>query len=134
MDIKDVLPHRYPFLFIDGVTDKEELKWVKGFKLVSQNEWFMNQNDDKPTMPEVLILEAVGQLGAFVLPEEEKDLGLLTSIKNVKFFNQVYAGDQLNLYFEVIKKRSKLFKGKGFARVGQKRILEVDEITVTYLQ
>jgi len=132
-DIQKVLPHRYPFLLVDRVTEREVLKWAKGIKNVTRNEWFMNANSE-PTMPEVLILEAIGQLGAFVLPEEETDIGLLSGVKNAVFLKPVYPGDRLDLYFEVIKKRATVFKGRGYAMVDGEKVVEVDEITVSYLR
>lgn len=133
-DIQKVLPHRYPFLLVDRVTEREELKWAKGYKNVNFNEWFMNAKNGQPTMPEVLILEAIGQLGAFVLPEEETSIGLLSAVRNAVFLKPVYPGDRIDLYFEVIKKRATVFKGKGYAMVEGEKVVEVDEITVSYLK
>lgn len=131
IEIAKVLPHRFPFLFIDKVTDREELKWARGYKNVSMNEWFINS--ENPRMPDILILEAIGQLGAFILPEKEDSLGLLTSVKNVNFLGNVYAGDRVDLYFEVIKLRKKALKGKGYASVEGKVVVEVEEIIAYYL-
>ncbi|VXC57381.1 3-hydroxyacyl-(acyl-carrier-protein) dehydratase FabZ [Bacillus sp. 349Y] len=134
IDIQSVLPHRYPFLLIDQVVCKEELTYAKGIKLVSRGDWFMNRNEENPKMPEVLILEAIGQLGAFVLPEKEKSLGLLSGVRNVRFFHSVHPGDQLDLEFEIIKLRSQAFKGRGTASVKGLKVAEVEEITVSYLR
>jgi 3-hydroxyacyl-[acyl-carrier-protein] dehydratase len=134
IDIHSVLPHRYPFLLIDKVVSKEELKYAKGIKVVSTGDWFINREEKNPRMPEVLILEAIGQLGAFVLPDKEKSLGLLSGVRNVKFLQSVHPGDQLDLEFEVIKLRSQAFKGRGTASVNGIKVAEAEEITVSYLR
>ena len=64
-EIKEILPHRYPFLMIDRVEEVEEGKRAKGFKNISINEEFFNGHfPDYPVMPGVLILEALAQMGA----------------------------------------------------------------------
>ena len=67
-EIKNILPHRYPFLLIDRVTDIKESEWIKGYKNVSINEpVFLGHFPDNPVFPGVLIVEALAQLGAFLL-------------------------------------------------------------------
>lgn len=133
-DIKKILPQRYPFLFLDRVTETEKLNWAKGYKNVALNDWYINPNEDDPTMPQVLILEALAQLGAFVLKDKEENLGLLASVQGVKFLDFAYPGDCINLHFEVIKKKTKSLRGKGIASVNGKEIMVADKITIIYLQ
>ena len=65
-EIKEILPHRYPFLMIDRVEEVEEGKRAKGFKNISINEEFFNGHfPDYPVMPGVLILEALAQMGLY---------------------------------------------------------------------
>ena len=90
--IMELLPHRYPFLLVDRVEeiiDTDELKEVTGYKNVTFNEpFFQGHFPDEPVMPGVLILEAMGQVGAMLLklqPEfqnGDRKLVYLTSIDN----------------------------------------------------
>ena len=64
-EIKEILPHRYPFLMIDRVEEVVEGKSAKGYKNITINENFFNGHfPDYPVMPGVLILEALAQMGA----------------------------------------------------------------------
>ena len=64
-EIQKILPHRYPFLMVDRITDYEPGKWAKGIKCVSVNEMqFMGHFPGKHVMPGVLIIEALAQVGA----------------------------------------------------------------------
>ena len=64
MNIKDTLPHRYPFFMIDKITNVKESQSATGYKLITNNEWFINENQNY--MPHMLIVEALAQLSAFV--------------------------------------------------------------------
>ena len=75
-EIKEILPHRYPFLMIDRVEEVEEGKRAKGFKNISINEEFFNGHfPDYPVMPGVLILEALAQMGAICILSKEEFKG-----------------------------------------------------------
>lgn len=75
-EIKEILPHRYPFLMIDRVEEVEEGKRAKGFKNISVNEEFFNGHfPDYPVMPGVLILEALAQMGAICILSKEEFKG-----------------------------------------------------------
>ena len=64
-EIREILPHRYPFLLVDRVTEVVEGKSIKGYKNVTINDqFFQGHFPEKPIMPGVLILEALAQLGA----------------------------------------------------------------------
>ncbi len=119
--IKEIIPHRYPFLLVDKVTEMEEGKKVTGIKNVTINEpFFAGHFPEYPVMPGVLILEALAQLGAIgVLSKEENKgkIGFLAGIDKCRFKRQVVPGDQLKLEIEITRMKGSIGKGKGIASV-----------------
>lgn len=111
-DIKNYLPHRYPFLLVDRVTAFEKGKSLTAIKNVTVNEPFFNGHfPGKPIMPGVLIIEALAQatglLGFRTMGEEPQEnmLYMLVAIDKARFKRQVEPGDQLLLEVEVLKKK-----------------------------
>ena len=73
-DIKQIIPHRYPFLLVDKIIEMEEGKRVVGIKNVTINEpFFQGHFPDYPVMPGVLILEALAQVGAVAVLNMEEN-------------------------------------------------------------
>lgn len=105
-EIKQVIPHRYPFLLVDRVLEIEDEKIV-AIKNVTGNEEFFNGHfPGAPIMPGVLQVEAMAQAGAIMLMKNkvdnpEENLMVFTGIKNCKFRKQVVPGDQLTLEVEL---------------------------------
>ena len=120
-EIRDILPHRYPFLMIDRVEEVVEGKSAKGYKNVTINENFFNGHfPDYPVMPGVLILEALAQMGAICIlsmDEFKGKIGFLVGADKVRWKKQVMPGDKLNLEIEIIKLRGSIGIGKGKATV-----------------
>lgn len=104
-EIMGLLPHRYPFLLVDRIEEvinTDTVKEVTGYKNVTFNEpFFQGHFPDEPVMPGVIILEAMGQVGAVLMKmqkefqTDERKLVYLTSIDNAKFRKPVKPGDQL---------------------------------------
>lgn len=121
MDIQKILPHRYPFLLIDRVTEIEEGKSIKGYKNVTINEpFFQGHFPQNPIMPGVLICEALAQAGAVLLlsmPENKGKIGVFTGINNFKFRRQVVPGDKLELSAELLQYRHGMGKANVKATV-----------------
>lgn len=119
--IKAVIPHRPPFLLIDRVTDLEPGKKCTGIKQVSGNEsFFAGHFPDYAVMPGVLIVEALAQVGAVALLQQEEFKGKLAffaGIDKCKFKKQVTPGDTLELSVEIIKLRGPIGKGEAVAYV-----------------
>lgn len=119
--IKEILPHRYPFLLVDKILDYEEDKSIVGIKNVTANEEFFNGHfPDYPIMPGVLIVEALAQTGAVLVLMKEENKGkiaLFAGIDKLRFKRQVIPGDQLKLEIEVIRLRSNMGKCKARASV-----------------
>ncbi|WP_088072615.1 3-hydroxyacyl-ACP dehydratase FabZ [Gottfriedia luciferensis] len=119
--IKEILPHRYPFLLVDRIIEHEEGKRAVGIKNVTANEEFFNGHfPDYPVMPGVLIVEALAQVGgvaALSLEQNRGKLALFAGIDNCRFKRQVVPGDQLRLEVELVKMRGPIGKGKAVATV-----------------
>lgn len=120
-EIQKILPHRYPFLLIDRVTDCEPGVKATAIKCVSANEMqFMGHFPEKHVMPGVLIIEALAQTGAVALISEEGNHGkivLFGGIKSARFKRQVIPGDVLKLECEIITRRGPVGIGKAVATV-----------------
>lgn len=127
-EIKEILPHRYPFLMVDRVEEIVLGQSARGYKNVSANEEFFNGHfPQHPVMPGVLILEALAQLGAIAIlsmDEYKGKLGFLVGADKVKWRKQVVPGDKLDLHIEIVKMRGPIGIGKGTATVDGKVVCE----------
>lgn len=121
IEIQKILPHRYPFLLIDKITEMEEGKSITGIKNVTVNEpFFQGHFPGNPIMPGVLICEALAQAGAVLLlgmEENKGKLGVFTGINNFKFRRQVVPGDTLVLKAELVTYRHGMGKANVEASV-----------------
>lgn len=134
-DIVKILPHRYPFLLVDRITDMELGKRVRGIKNVSINEpFFQGHFPGNPIMPGVLIVEAMAQVGGVLarlsVPGlmEKETIGtvLFMSIDKVKFRKPVVPGDQLVLELEALRTGSRVWKMAGKAFVKEDLVAEAE--------
>ncbi len=123
-EIMNFLPHRYPFLMIDGILEFEANKRIVGMKNVTINEpFFQGHFPGHPIMPGVLLLEAMAQVGGVMalksLPEDEvkKKVLYFMSIDNAKFRKPVVPGDQLRFELEIIRERGPVKSFKAVAKV-----------------
>lgn len=127
-EIRDILPHRYPFLMIDRVEEVVEGKSAKGYKNVTINENFFNGHfPEYPVMPGVLILEALAQMGAICIlsmDDFKGKIGFLVGADKVRWKKQVIPGDKLNLEIEIVKLRGSIGVGKGKATVDGNLVCE----------
>ncbi|WP_018759018.1 hypothetical protein [Paenibacillus terrigena] len=131
IDIPSIIPHRYPFLMIDRIIEIDQGKWAKGYKNVTCNEWFITETSH--SMPSMMIVEALAQLGAFTTSSKENSLGFLSSLNGLEIIGNAYPGDQVELYYEVIKNRRGFVLGKGVATVGNRVIIRAEQIMI-YIQ
>ncbi|AFU13510.1 3-hydroxyacyl-ACP dehydratase FabZ family protein [Bacillus toyonensis] len=128
MHIKDTLPHRYPFLMIDKVTSIKQGESVTGYKLITNNEWFIN--DTQKHMPHMLIVEALAQLSAFVNTSDSEGLGFLSSLDGVEFHEKAYPGDKLDLHYELTRNRRGFVLGTGTATVNSHPIVTIKKLLI----
>ncbi len=123
-EIRELLPHRYPFLLVDKVLELEAGKRVVAQKNVSANEpFFQGHFPEYPIMPGVLIVEALAQtagLAVAVMEENKGKLGVFAGIEEMKFKSQVVPGDILILEAEIIMSKLGVTKAKVVARVEDK--------------
>lgn len=128
--IKEIIPHRYPFLLVDQILEVEEGKRAIGIKNVTANEEFFNGHfPDFPVMPGVLIVEALAQVGAVAMLKKEENRGklaLFAGIDSCRFKRQVRPGDQLRLEVEMTRVRGAIGKGKGVATVNGEVACELE--------
>jgi 3-hydroxyacyl-[acyl-carrier-protein] dehydratase len=121
-EIQKILPHRYPFLFVDAIVEMERLKRVVGIKNVTINEsHFQGHFPGKPIMPGVLIIEAMAQTGGLLLlqevPDRENKLLYFVAVDGARFRRPVVPGDQLTLEIKVVSWRGDFCKLDGRATV-----------------
>jgi len=123
-DIKKLIPHRYPFLFVDRVVELEPGNRIKAIKNLSVNEEFFNGHfPQHPVMPGVLIIEALAQSACILSkmspgfePEQGREY-FLVGTTDVKWRRQVVPGDVLTLETQLVKKKRQLLIVKGTATV-----------------
>lgn len=129
-EIKEIIPHRYPFLLVDRILEVEEGKRAVGIKNVTANEEYFNGHfPGYPVMPGVLIVEALAQVGAVAMLKKEENRGRLaffTGIDNCRFKRQVKPGDQLRLEVEMVRFRGPIGKGKAVATVDGEVVCETE--------
>jgi len=127
--IKEILPHRAPFLFLDKVLALKDNK-VIALKQVSYNEWFfLGHFPNFPIMPGVLMLEAMAQASGILIYQtlntEEKDLiPLFLGVEKARFRKMVKPGDTLIIEAEIKNKLGKVYKVAGNIKVNEEIVCE----------
>ncbi len=134
--IMKILPHRYPFLFVDRIVHLEGGKKAVGIKNVTMNEnFFTGHFPTRPVMPGVLMVEALAQTGGILVltsPQHRGKVALFMAVDKVKFRKLVVPGEQLILEVEMLRDRSRTAQLKGVARVGEEIAVEA-EFMVSFL-
>ncbi len=129
--IKNILPHRHPFLLIDKIIEMSE-KHVVGLKNVTMNEhFFVGHFPNEPVMPGVLQIEAMAQTGGIMalssVPDPQNYATYFMKIDNVRFRNKVVPGDTIIFKLDLLSPiRRGLCHMKGIAYVGMKIVMEAE--------
>lgn len=125
--IERILPHRYPFLLVDRVTEFEEDKRIVGVKNISHNERYLWPGlDGRPVMPPTIMTEAIAQVGAILIlakPENKDQLIFFRGMERVRFRRPVYPGDAVIVEARVKRLRSRMGVLDGRATVNGKVVV-----------
>lgn len=128
--IKEILPHRAPFLLIDKVEEVVPGERAVAYKNVTFNEYFFEGHfPQEPVMPGVLIIEALAQTGAVAILSVEELKGKIAyfgGIKEARFRDKVVPGDVLRLEVNIIKRRGPIGVGNAVATVNGKKVTECE--------
>src|SRR6478672_6135440 len=126
--IERILPHRYPFLLVDRITEFEVDKRIVGIKNVSLNERYLShETGGRPVLPPTILTEAVAQVGAILIlakPENRERLPFLAGIQRVRYRRPVHPGDVVVIEALVRRLRSRMGVLHGIARVDGRVVVE----------
>lgn len=130
VDIMNMIPHRYPFLLVDRITECVPGKYAKGYKNLTWNEeFFQGHFPGNPIMPGVLQIEALAQCSAPILLTMDDfcgKLALFAGMDNVRFKNIVRPGDRLDMEIELLKLKGPIGKSHAVGYVDGKVVVEAD--------
>lgn len=130
VDIIKMIPHRYPFLLVDKITECVPGKYAKGYKNLTMNEgFFQGHFPGNPIMPGVLQLEALAQCSAPILlclEGYKGKLALFAAADNVRFKNIVRPGDRFDMEIELLKLKGPIGKSHAIGYVDGKVVVEAD--------
>ncbi len=124
-EIKKILPHRDPFLFVDEVLEISDKRIVAKRKIKNEEYFFKGHFPSEPIMPGVLIVEAIAQTGGVMLLRKYPGaIPLFMGIDKARFRKIVKPGDTLIMEVELLQERGTIVKISGVARVNNEVVCE----------
>ncbi len=127
-NVKDLIPQREPFLFVDEIVDRGENTIQTLYKVTGEEDFFKGHFPGNPIMPGVLLQEALFQSGACLMAGKGSDggIGVVTRVSNGKFKGMVKPGDGLEMSVELVDQAANAFYFKGRTRVDGKVVLALE--------
>ena len=126
--IERILPHRYPFLLVDRITEFDPDRRIVGVKNVSLNDRYLAYPPgERPVLPPTILTEAIAQVGAIMIlakPENRQRLPFFAGIERVRYRQAVHPGDVVEIEATVLRLRSRMGRLKGVARVDGQVVVE----------
>jgi 3-hydroxyacyl-[acyl-carrier-protein] dehydratase len=126
--IEKILPHRYPFLLVDRITELEEDRRIVGIKNISSNERYLARSPEGTlVLPPTILTEAIAQVGAIMIlakPENRQRLPFFAGIERVRYRHPVHPGDVVTIEVVAKRLRSRMGVLAGKARVDGKVVVE----------
>ena len=126
--IEKILPHRYPFLLVDRITELEMDKRIVGLKNISSNEPYLIRSPSGAlVLPPTILTEVIAQVGAILIlakPENQEKLPFFAGIEKVRYRHPVHPGDVVVIEVNVKRLRSRMGVLRGYARVNGKVVVE----------